>query len=90
MHIWLIFIFLGMVKIMFSTIAFALGKADLILLIIILVIIAGGVGIYFLIPVINRKQYKQMRDNLEKREAAFKSSALHHSTEAKPVENKED
>lgn len=67
---------------MFSTIAFSLGKVDLILLIIILVIIAGGVGIYFLIPVINRKQYKQMRDNLAKREAAFKSSALHHDNNA--------
>ena len=61
---------------MFSTFAFTLGKVDLILLIIILVIIAAGVGIYFLIPVINRKQYQQMRDNLKKREASFKSTAL--------------
>ena len=73
---------------MFSTIAFALGKVDLILLIIILAIIARGVVIYFLIPVINRKQYNQMRENLAKREAAFKSTALHHENDAKP--EKED
>lgn len=76
---------------MFSTFAFTLGKVDLILLIIILAIIAVGVGIYFLIPVINRKQYQQMRENLKKREASFKSTALqHHDAPAKEDEYKDE
>lgn len=37
------------------------------------VIVAVIVAVYFLIPVINRKQYQEMRENLEKRELAFKA-----------------
>ena len=32
------------------------------------------VAIYFLIPVFNKKQYQEQRDNLKKREEAFKTS----------------
>ena len=32
------------------------------------------VAIYFLIPVFNKKQYQEQRDNLKKREEAFRSS----------------
>ena len=32
------------------------------------------VAVYFLIPVFNKKQYQEQRDNLHKREAAFKSN----------------
>ena len=38
------------------------------------VIIVAIVGIYFLIPVINKKQYQEQRDNLKKREIAFKAN----------------
>ena len=38
------------------------------------VIVALIVGIYFLIPVINKKQYQEQRDNLKKREIAFKAN----------------
>ena len=38
------------------------------------VIIGLIVGIYFLIPVFNKKQYQEQRDNLKKREAAFKAN----------------
>lgn len=31
------------------------------------------VAIYFLIPVFNKKQYREQRENLKKREEAFKS-----------------
>ena len=37
-------------------------------------IIAIIVIVYFLIPVFNKKQYKEQRDNLKKREIAFKSN----------------
>jgi NADH:ubiquinone oxidoreductase subunit 3 (subunit A) len=53
---------------------FSLNKVDRVFLIIIIVAILVGVGIYFLIPILNRKQYQQMRENLAKREAAFKSN----------------
>ena len=32
------------------------------------------VGVYFLIPVLNKKQYREQRENLKKREAAFQSN----------------
>ena len=38
------------------------------------VVIALIVGVYFLIPVLNKKQYQEQRDNLRKREAAFKAN----------------
>lgn len=38
------------------------------------VIIALIVAIYFLIPVFNKKQYQEQRDNLKKREIAFKAN----------------
>lgn len=47
---------------------------DIIFFIVCGVIIAAIVGIYFLIPVFRKKQYQEQRDNLKKREAAFKSN----------------
>lgn len=40
------------------------------------VMVGAIVGIYFLIPVLNQKQYREQRENLKKREQAFKSNAL--------------
>lgn len=34
------------------------------------------VAVYFLIPVFNKKFYREQRENLHKREAAFKSNLL--------------
>ena len=58
------------------------------------VIVALIVAIYFLIPVINKKQYQEQRDNLKKREVAFKANqgvateeaAAEPVAEAAPVE----
>ena len=38
------------------------------------VIVALIVAIYFLIPVLNKKQYQEQRDSLKKREIAFKTN----------------
>jgi len=38
------------------------------------VIIALIVAVYFLIPVFNKKQYREQRENLARRENAFKSN----------------
>ena len=38
------------------------------------VIVAVIIAVYFLIPVFNKKQYQEMRDNLHKREVAFKAN----------------
>ena len=49
------------------------------------------VGIYFLIPILNRKQYQQMRENLAKREAAFKSNLrVDHSKVKEEVSDEEE
>lgn len=51
-----------------------LNQTDIIFFIVLAVIIALCVGVYFLIPIINKKQYQELRDNLKNREAAFKSN----------------
>ena len=76
---------------MLNRVMFSLGKVDIVFFVAILVIILICVGIYFLIPIINRKQYQQMRENLAKREASFKSNlnvnhAEQQNQEKKPEE----
>lgn len=51
-----------------------LPTVDIVLFAVLGGLIALCVAIYFLIPVINKKQYQEMRDNLKKREVAFKSN----------------
>lgn len=53
------------------------------------VMIGAIVGIYFLIPVLNQKQYREQRENLKKREQAFKSNA-HLQQDPVAREEKED
>lgn len=49
-----------------------LPPVDVAFFIICAVLILLIVGVYFLIPVINKKQYREQRENLQKREEAFK------------------
>lgn len=51
-----------------------LNSTDVIFFIVIAAIVVLAIGFYFLLPVINRKQYKEQRSNLKKREAAFQSN----------------
>ena len=51
-----------------------LRAGDVWLFIVIGVIIGLCILIYFLIPVINKKQYQEMRDNLKRREVAFNAN----------------
>ena len=51
-----------------------LGPVDIGFFVACAVIIVAIVAIYFLIPVINKKQYQEQRDNLKKREIAFKAN----------------
>ncbi len=51
-----------------------LNTTDIVFFIVLAAIVALCIGVYFLIPVFNKKQYKELRDNLKKREAAFKSN----------------
>ena len=48
-----------------------LPGTDIALFIVLALIIGLAVAIYFLIPVFNKKQYREQRENLHKREAAF-------------------
>ena len=52
---------------MYQMILNALGRVDRTFFIICGVIVVALVAIYFLMPVINRKQYEQARENLKKR-----------------------
>lgn len=52
----------------------SLSSVDTAFFIICAVIIVLIIAIYFLIPVFNKKLYQEQRDNLHKREAAFKSN----------------
>jgi len=63
----------------------ALGPVDVVFFIVCAVLIAAIVGIYFLIPVINKKQYQEQRENLKKREEAFKSNATVHKKQDEAI-----
>lgn len=49
-----------------------LKPVDIVFFIVCAALIAAIVGVYFLIPVLNKKQYEEQRENLRKREEAFK------------------
>ena len=51
-----------------------LSQTDIIFFVVLAAIVVLCIVVYFLIPIINKKQYKELRDNLQKREAAFKSN----------------
>ena len=51
-----------------------LGSTDIVFFVVLAVLVVLCITVYFLIPLINKKQYMEMRDNLKKREAAFKSN----------------
>ena len=61
----------------------SLKQVDIIFFIVLGAIIALCVIVYFLIPVFNKKQYREQRDNLKKREVAFKSNI--QRTDGSPV-----
>lgn len=50
-----------------------LKKVDITFFLICLGIIVAIIAIYFLIPVFNKSQYEERRNNLRQREAAFKN-----------------
>ena len=52
----------------------SLGKVDLTFLLIVIGAIVIAVAFYFLIPLFRRKQYKEARENLKKREEAFRAA----------------
>ncbi len=51
-----------------------LKSTDIIFFIVLAAIVVLCVIVYFLIPVFNKKQYREQRENLKKREVAFKSN----------------
>lgn len=51
-----------------------LKQVDILFFVLCGVAVLVGVAIYFLIPVFNKKQYQEQRDNLRKREEAFKAN----------------
>ena len=62
---------------MFPFLLNKIGKTDTIFFLSILAIILLLVGFYFLIPILNKKQYAEQRENLRKREKSFKANLQH-------------
>lgn len=56
---------------------------DWLFLIIVCVIIAVCVGLYFIVPILNRKKYEQQRADLKKREETFKANQKTREAEGK-------
>ena len=70
----------------------SLGAVDIAFFVACAVIIVACIAVYFLIPIFNKKQYQEMRDNLNKREVAFKANfkgADAAETEAEATEKAE-
>lgn len=61
----------------------SLKSADIVFFIMLVVIVAACVGVYFLIPVIKRKQFDEQKENLRKREEAFNKKRQEIASEAK-------
>ena len=66
-----------------------LRSVDVMFFVIIGVIIGLCVLIYFLIPVINQKQYQEMRENLKRREIAFNANKQDAETTEEVVADKQ-
>lgn len=56
---------------------------DWLFLIIVCVIIAVCVGLYFIVPILNQKKYEQQRADLKKREETFKANQKTREAEGK-------
>ncbi len=56
---------------------------DWLFLIIVCVIIAVCVGLYFIVPILNHKKYEQQRGDLKKREETFKANQKTREAEGK-------
>ena len=52
----------------------ALPGVDIWFFIVCALIVVAIIAVYYLIPVFNKKKYQEQRDNLAKREEAFKSN----------------
>ena len=72
---------------MFPFLLNKLGKVDIIFFVSIAAIIVLIVAVYFLIPVFNKKQYAEQRENLRKREKSFKANL---NIKEEPVITKEE
>ena len=64
----------------------SLKDVDIAFFIICAVIVVLIIAVYFLIPVFNKKLYQEQRDNLHKREAAFKSNLQNNTQPAEETE----
>ena len=71
-------------------ILFTLTKPDLTFFILLIVIIAACVLVYFLTPIIKRKQFEEARENLRKREETFRANLKNLQPESIHNENKKD
>ncbi len=67
-----------------------LKSVDVAFFLICLGIAAAAVAIYFLIPIFNKSQYEERRNNLRKREAAFKHGRTDYNANGTMIYRPED
>ena len=68
-------------------ILFTLTKPDLTFFMVIMAIVAACVLVYFLTPIIKRKQFQEARTNLRKREETFRANLKNLQPEKIKSEN---
>ena len=64
----------------------SLRTPDVVFFILIGVVVAICIAIYFLIPIIKRKEYAERRENLKKREEVFRANLKNLQAESVVVE----
>ena len=68
----------------------SLGQVDRVFLWIIVGSVAAAVAFYFLIPLFKKKQYREARENLQKREASFRAATGRTSLEQEGTEQRKE
>ena len=64
----------------------SLPSVDIWFFIVCALIVVAIVVVYYLIPVFNKKKYQEQRENLAKREAAFKANHVQKEESAEEVQ----
>ncbi len=67
----------------------ALKTPDIVFFVMLGVVVLVCVAIYFLIPIIKKKEFEERRENLKKREAVFRANLKAIQSENITVENKQ-
>ena len=66
----------------------ALKTPDIVFFVLMGVVVAIGIAVYFLIPIVKHKEFEERRENLKKREEVFRANLKSLKSENVVSENK--